>query len=157
MRSHCVRSSFYTFFIVAISCLAIASHVVNSLQLLFNGRVKLKPSPLIGGPGWLPVHCKVEVGDSHVFDFVPVNAESTETIQKLITLQTVPATARQMGNNRKAQNGKQCSGDNCNWDESTKLYAERAARFCEEYDRDLHLVSNNCWSFAFDLIQYISD
>eukprot|EP00536_Pseudo-nitzschia_multiseries_P000943 jgi/Psemu1/179901/e_gw1.12.24.1 len=157
MKWHCIISSFYT-----ISFLAIASGVVDSFRVLFDGRVRLQPSPLLGGPGWLPVHCKVVVGDSRAFDFVPLNAESTETITKLISLQAVPATARTIHNKRKleAQNAEHYSGECDNSDdndESTKLYAERAARFCEEYDRDLHLIRNNCWSFAFDLLRYISD
>lgn len=159
MRCHSIISSSYTVFIFAISFLTITLCAVDSLQLLFDNRVRIQPSPLLGGPGWLPVHCKVIVDDSFVFDFIPLNAASPETLQKLISLQAVPATVRTMQKNgkREAQeNERHNSGNKSDNDEGTKVYIERAYQFCKEYDRDLHLINNNCWSFAFDLVQYIS-
>ncbi len=115
--------------------------VAEALQLPVNNRVKIQTAPLIEGPSWLPVHCKVIVDDSHVFDFVPLNAASKETLLKLVTLRAVPATARITKKN----------GDK-NMDDG-EPYVERAVQFCEAYDQDLHLVNNNCWSFAFDLVR----
>jgi len=132
------------------------SFVVEALIVSVNNRVTIQSSPLIGGPVWLPVHCKVIVDDSHIFDFIPLNAASTETIQKLITLQTVPATVRIIQKNGKSEVNGSCN-NRCNDDvEFTKLYVERAVQFSQEYDQDLHLISNNCWSFAFDLLWNIS-
>jgi hypothetical protein len=131
---------------------------VDELQVSVYNRVAIQSSPLIGGPTWLPVHCKVIVDDQHIFDFIPLNAASTETIKKLITLQTVPATVRIIQKNDKSEVNDSCNnrsedGDD---DELTKLYVERAVQFSQEYDQDLHLISNNCWSFAFDLLRNIS-
>ena len=121
--------------------------LAEALQLAVNNRVAIQTAPLIEGPSWLPVHCKVIVDDSHVFDFIPLNAASKETLQKLVTLQAVPATVRIM---------KKSGEPEANKRDNDEPYVERAIKFCEEYDRDLHLLSNNCWSFAFDLLQTIS-
>lgn len=132
--------------------------VEGLLQVLLNNdRVRIQPSPLIGGPKWLPVHCKVVLDNSHVFDFVPRNAASTETIQKLISLRSVPAIARTSRKNqgRETEEIGQSRNNDSDSDDPKNLYIDRAIQFCEDYDRDLHLVNNNCWSFAFDLIQHI--
>uniref|UniRef100_A0A7S4A9J1 Uncharacterized protein n=1 Tax=Pseudo-nitzschia australis TaxID=44445 RepID=A0A7S4A9J1_9STRA len=159
MKCHGIISSSYTVFIFVISSLTITLCAVDSLQLNFDNRVRIQPSPLIGGPDWLPVHCKVVVDDSYVFDFIPLNAASPETLQKLISLQAVPATVRtrQKNHKREAQETEHQNSENKSDNEEVKkIYIERADQFCKEYDRDLHLINNNCWSFAFDLIQYIS-
>ena len=135
------------------------SFEVRGFQVSVGNRVKILTSPLLGGPSWLKVHCKVIVDDSYVFDFVPLNAASVETIQKLVCLQPVPATIRTIQNN--ASSGlnelfkKRSEDDNDDW-QSDELYSRRAVEFCNDYDQDLHLIRNNCWSFAFDLIQNIS-
>jgi len=135
-------------------------HEVRGFQVPVSNRVKIQTAPLIGGPSWLKVHCKVVLDDSHVFDFVPLNAASTETIQKLMTLQPVPATIRRTKtNNNKKRDGiskKRSEDDNDN-QQLEELYVQRAVHFCEDYDQDLHLIRNNCWSFAFDLIRDISN
>lgn len=131
--------------------------VEGLLQVLLNDRVRIQPSPLIGGPTWLPVHCKVVLDNSHIFDFVPRNAASTETIQKLISLQAVPAIVRTSRKNQGRETegiGRSLDIGSGN-DDQMELYIDRAIQFCEDYDRDLHLINNNCWSFAFDLIQHI--
>jgi hypothetical protein len=109
-------------------------------------------SPLIGGPAWLPVHCKVIVDDSHIFDFIPLNATSTETIHKLISLQKVPATVRIIEKNERGEIGSSLNNLSEEVDELTK----RAVLFCQEYDQDLHLIDNNCWSFCFDLVRNVT-
>ena len=132
------------------------SFVVEALQVRVNSRVTIQPSPLIGGPSWLPVHCKIIVDDSHIFDFIPLNAASTETIRKLITLKPVPATARIIQKEKKNRIHDSCNKRSDDDDELEKMYVERAVQFCQEYEQDLHLVRNNCWSFAFDLLRDIS-
>lgn len=71
-------------------------------------RLYLENSPLIGGPSWLPLHIKVILRDyddddehddraslfEHRWDFVPVNATEFTTLQRLLTLQAVPAEIR---------------------------------------------------------------
>ncbi|VEU35755.1 unnamed protein product [Pseudo-nitzschia multistriata] len=156
MRCQGVISWFRAF--VAVSILTLAPSTVHSLQALFDNRVKIQPSPLIGGPEWLPVHCKVVLGDRYVFDFIPLNAASKQTIQRLTGLQAVPAIVRTIQKNQSQAEVRtdftgKWDGDG---DELTKTYVEKAVRFCEDYDRDLHLIKNNCWSFAFDLLVHIS-
>lgn len=133
----------YTIYLISVFVV-----LTDALQLAVNNRVKIETAPLIEGPTWLPVHCKVIVDDSHVFDFVPLNAASKQTLQKLVTLQAVPATARIM-----KKNGEREIDSN---EDNDEPYVERAIRFCEQYNQDLHLLSNNCWSFAFDLLQTLS-
>ena len=123
--------------------------VADAFQVAVNSKVTIQTSPLIDGPSWLPLHCKVIVDDSHIFDFIPLNAASTETIKKLVTLRKVPATVRIIKKNSESEDD---GGDG----DSTNLYVDRAIEFCQEYDQELHLLSNNCWSFAFDLLRYIS-
>lgn len=134
---------------------------------IFDNRLKIQPSPLIGGPTWLPVHCKVIVDGTHIYDFVPLNATSPVTIQKLIQLQAVPAkvqiirrssepqTNNNDDNNNSYKDEENGNNSKVNNDEEAKLFVERAEQFCQEYDQDLHLIKSNCWSFAFDLILYV--
>ena len=158
MASCIIASAFYLASIFTVLSIATPSlFVVEALQVSVNNRVAIQLSPLIGGPAWLTVHCKVIVDESHVFDFIPLNAASTETLKKLITLQKVPATVRIIQKNDKSEvnssfNNRSGDGDD---DELAKLYVEQAVQFSEEYDQDLHLISNNCWSFAFDLLRNI--
>jgi len=120
--------------------------------MLLDNRLAIQLSPLVGGPAWLPVHCKVIVDDSHVFDFIPMNATSTETIQKLISLQKVPATVRII---EKSKTGEIRRSLNSRSEEDDEL-SKRAVLFCQEYDQDLHLIDNNCWSFCFDLVRNVT-
>ena len=113
----------------------------NGLSIPINGRIKIRPAPLIGGPSWLPVHCQVIVDNKNVFDFVPLNATEPSTLQKLVTLEPVPAMAR-----TRIQGVRSDSSS----------YVDKAAQFCENYDKELHLVTNNCWTFAFELIHCIT-
>jgi len=129
---------------------------------VFDHPLKLTLSPLIGGPSWMLVHCKVVLDDSYIFDFVPLKATSTETIQKMIQLQAVPAKVQIIRRSKRQKNDdndinyKHEKNDNNNVnDENIKVFVERAEQFCQEYDQDLHLLQNNCWSFAYELILYI--
>jgi hypothetical protein len=120
--------------------------LVDALQVSIPGTkgIQLKTAPLVGGPSWLPVHVKVVIEDKHVFDFVPLNPTSPGTLQKLVSLQAVPAEAR-------------CSRMMIIRDEEdrTPNHAQRGRDFCEHYTKDLHLATNNCWTFAFEIIAYM--
>jgi hypothetical protein len=107
-----------------------------------TSRIQLQPSALIGGPAWLPVHVKVVIDKRHVFDYVPRNAASTDTLKRLVTLQAVPAIARSWIADEE--------------DDTNNMYAQRAEEFCEQYTKDLHLIRNNCWTFAFEMIHYVT-
>lgn len=112
----------------------------EGLSIPINERIKIRPAPLIGGPSWLLLHCQVIVDSKIAFDFVPLNATEPATLQKLAALQSVPALAR----------ARTIDG----FDDADQ-YLLQAANFCRNYDKELHLVSNNCWTFAFELIRYI--
>ena len=73
-------------------------------------------------------------------------------------LQAVPATIRivQTNDNNRSDGNFVNQKDAKISDDDEKQYVERAIQFCEDYERDLHLIRNNCWSFAFDLFQNIS-
>ena len=116
---------------------------VYSFSIPVADRVRLDTAPLIGGPSWLPLHVKVVVDDVHVFDYVPLNATSTETLQNLLSLQTVPAEVRVKISSKDVASS------------SNTVYSMRASQFCEDYTKDLHLIQNNCWTFAFDLVRFI--
>lgn len=125
--------------------------------------IQLRPASLIGGPSWLPLHCQVIVDTTHVFDFVPLNATSPATLQKLLTLQPVPATARirqrQQLQSIDCNSPKPTPSNNNNKisddPSQTVVAVTRAVDFCQDYDKDLHLLQNNCWTFAYDLISYV--
>ena len=68
--------------------------LAGSQRLLF-----LEKSPLIGGPPWFLAHIKVVLHDvassvEHRWDFLPRNATDLATLQRLLTLQRVPAETR---------------------------------------------------------------
>jgi hypothetical protein len=120
---------------------------VNSFSIPVADSIRLETAPLIGGPSWLPVHVKVVVDEFNVFDYVPRNATATETLQNLLSLQAVPAEARAKISSNTATAAAS--------ETTTTVYSTRAFQFCEDYTKDLHLIENNCWTFAFDLVRFI--
>lgn len=125
------------------SCLVwwlISVTMVSSFTIRVTGNVRMETAPLVGGPTWLPLHVKVVVDEQNVFDFVPINATSVETLKNLLTFQDVPAEVRT----------RQLSRYN-----NTSEDARRAILFCNDYNKDLHLIKNNCWTFAYELLQFI--
>ena len=99
--------------------------------------VCLETAPLLGGPSWLHLHVKVVLDEVNKFDLVPKDATSPETLQRLVSLQPVAAEARSF---------RVVPGS---------FFSERATQFCEDYSKDLHLVTNNCWFFAIELVQVV--
>ena len=98
--------------------------------------------PLIGGPPWLKVHVQVCVTDMLACDFVPLDATSDSTLGKLITLQGVPGKIRIMGASKEEGN--------------FNIRERRAIDYCEAFtNRKLHLLSNNCWTFALGLLWHL--
>ena len=164
----------------------------DAMSLLWSSprqKIRLQLAPLIGGPSWLPVHVKVLIGidddeeeeeeeenrldgsslssppqPNFVCDFVPLDPASKETIQKLLTLQGVPAEARfVVVNNRTSTNNtvgdaltETTEIDNDTAGEQAKV-GELAKHFCEAYPKDLHLIKNNCWTFAYKLIRHVQE
>ena len=123
---------------------------------------KLQLSPLIGGPSWLPLHVKVVINDKYGFDYVPLNPISSNTLKKLLTLQNVPAKARVLPHIIIAPNDEnnivenQYTSSSSTVDNRTmKKYVERAEEFCRQYTKPLNLITNNCWLFAFEMVDYV--
>ena len=102
-----------------------------------NGmHVQLKLSPLIGGPSFIPIHVKVIVAEDHIFDFVPLNAANPHTTFDLLRLKPVPGEIRSTGRKQ-----------------NQSPLVDRAEKFVIEYENtNLHLLNNNCWTFALLLL-----
>jgi hypothetical protein len=115
--------------------------------------IGLRPSPLLGGPSWLPLHVKVVAQSSttqYTWDFLPINATDPSTLQRLTSLQSVPGVLRRR---RKILASTQnCALPVANETDST-IIAARGDQFCDAYQNtELNLVTNNCWTFALQLL-----
>ena len=107
--------------------------------------LQLKLAPLIGGPSWLPLHVKVVVDSDNSWDFVPLNATSPDTLKSLLLLQSVPGEIRHFQTSASPDENADSS-----------LGAQRAKDFVDSYtNRDLHLIQNNCWTFALLLYWHV--
>lgn len=127
-------------------------------------QVSFESEPLVGGPLWLPLHVKVvlefdelQQGEIingatphrrlHKFDFVPRNARESQTIFKLLSLQWMPADLRYFPPVTPVQA--------CCTSTETEMI-ELVQKFCRNYpEKKLHLLWNNCWNFAFQLLFHI--
>jgi hypothetical protein len=99
---------------------------------------RLRVQPLIGGPTWLKVHVQVCVSEELTCDFIPLDATNDATLGRLVTLQGVPGVVRMMGTVGEARP------------------SQRAKSYCDNYEStQLHLVSNNCWTFALGLLWHL--
>ncbi|KAG7374796.1 hypothetical protein IV203_013891 [Nitzschia inconspicua] len=125
------------FFYGVILQLVLIFESTTAFSIYISRQIQIKPAPLIGGPSWLPLHCQVIVDQCNVFDFVPLDATNPIVLQKLITFQAVPAIARIRTKNSTG-NGNEL--------------VDRAVSFCQDYNKELHLLNNNCWTFAYDLV-----
>ena len=106
-------------------------------------RVLLKLSPLIGGPRLLRVHSQlfVDSGAGIIgWDFVPKDATAPATLARLVTLRPAPGDARRL-----------LAGDGVGmWDVGAASAPEAVDAALAARSKDLHLVSNNCWSHTID-------
>jgi hypothetical protein len=74
----------------------------------------------------------VVVAKDHIYDFIPLNAADPDTVMSLVSLKAVPGEIRSMGKKQ-----------------SQSPAVEKADQFVQNYsNHDLHLLSNNCWTFA---------
>lgn len=119
----------------------------------------LQTSPLIGGPPWLPLHVQlflvwIEYDDDHDddettiscccrgwygWDFVPVRATEFQTLRRLLTLQNTTGVIRCL------------KKSHLEWADDKWLIIDMAHTYCQRYNQNLHLVNNNCWTFALQL------
>ena len=119
-------------------CIAAAGAAVT------EPRVLLKLSPLIGGPKLLRVHSQLFVDSGagiNGWDFVPKDATAPATLARLVTLRAAPGESRRLV----ANDGIGMYDVGAASASSADIDAALAAR-----SKDLHLVSNNCWSHTVD-------
>lgn len=111
--------------------------------------VKLECCPMIGGPPWLPLHVQViiqgEGQAKHKYDFVPQEATRSETLLQLLTFQAVPGELRYFGP----------SGGTTSSASELSMLVRRAEDFRSHADPELHLIKNNCWTFAWKLLRHL--
>jgi hypothetical protein len=142
--------------------------------------VYFESSPLIGGPAWLPLHVKVVLDEGefvHKWDFVPLDATNATTLISLLSLQSVPAEVRyqrrlplRLKQSNAAFTGYDIalrstldesgaeSGNENDLERRRKITERMLAKaelFCASYERDLHLLQNNCWTFALQLCYHL--
>jgi hypothetical protein len=130
-------------------------HTVRALQL----QVK----PLIGGPSWLPLHVSCVVEDNHKWDFIPLNATSSTTLQSLLSLKSVPGEIRYYYETVTAVGASHDEKNENNHKKSPRVIVpsspkvRQAHEFVEQSytNRNLHLVTNNCWTFALMLYWHL--
>ena len=118
-----------------------------------SATVEIELHPLIGGPSFLPVHSKVKIitDDSsrscYYYDFIPLDATNSTITNKLIQLQAVPGIIRSPNNKNKDNNVNENEESS---EDDTIL--QKADDFVNQYtDTNLHLITNNCWTFALQL------
>jgi hypothetical protein len=117
--------------------------------------IGLKYSPLLGGPEWLPLHVKVVAQSPstlYSWDFVPLNATDPAVLGQLLSLQPVPGVIRKRTRPIPVSLAL----------ESTRkdgiLLQAKGDAFCDLYsDTNLHLLTNNCWTFALRLFENLSE
>lgn len=128
--------------------LLVCIHTVRALQL----QVK----PLIGGPSWLPLHVSCVVEDNHKWDFIPLNATSSRTLQSLLSLQSVPGEIRYHTTTTTTTNNHNNNNNKSLLPHNDKKVHQAAHQFVQNYNnRNLHLITNNCWTFALMLYWHL--
>ena len=139
-----------------------ADHKVPPLYNLY-----WETRPLIGGPSWLPLHMRVVLQqmDSnvrHMWDFIPLDATNPETLQRLVTFQSTPGAIRY--NNQPITISDIPAKDTTVFDSKNKKdpghdpILSKAVAYGQGYpDCNLHLVSNNCWTFAWRLTETLKE
>jgi hypothetical protein len=135
-------------------CCSLVS-ATTAISFGLSPTTSLRFAPLIGGPKFLPVHVQVIVYKDHVFDFVPLDATSPETLQKLISLQSVPAEIRYFDKRRTKPEASSHQSNDEKGDSAIDTVTIIQQDFCNVYDTQLNLLSNNCWKFAFQLVRFI--
>jgi hypothetical protein len=127
---------------IVLLLLLVVSCSRNSHAMKAAALVQLRLKPLIGGPSWLPLHVACVVEHTHVWDFIPKEATSKQTLQSLVSLQSVPGEIRYVSEQ--------------DYSSSSSRKVHQAHTFVDSYtNRNLHLVTNNCWTFALMLYWHL--
>jgi hypothetical protein len=129
--------------------------------------LQLQVQPLIGGPSWLPLHVTCVVDHHHKWDFISLNATCSRTLQSLLSLQSVPGEIRYTctctATRTIISTATATATDGTNNENKSSLLlvpekkkVHQAHQFVQNYDnRNLHLVTNNCWTFALMLYWHL--
>ena len=105
--------------------------------------------PLVGGPGWLPLHVALLHGDAGrggeavQLDFLPQHPTATATATALLTGGGVAGVVRC----RKRSSPRRPARRAVLLGYTTKT-ADALARFAETRPPQLQLLRNDCWTFA---------
>ena len=124
---------------------------INSSARKEKSNIFIRFSPLIGGPRFLPIHVEVILSSesgSHKCDFIPLEARNPQTMKQLLTLRAVSGQVRYTNININTNKEGIWMGV------SEK---EDAKEFCENYNNELHLITNNCYTFAWKLLDHLID
>jgi hypothetical protein len=132
---------------IVLLLLLVVSCSCNSHAMKAAALVQLRLKPLIGGPSWLPLHVACVVEHTHVWDFIPKEATSKQTLQSLVSLQSVPGEIRYVSE-------QDYSSSSSSLTSTCKVH--QAHTFVDSYTNcNLHLVTNNCWTFALMLYWHL--
>ena len=137
----------------------------TSSSSLLVPKVHLCISPLIGGPRFLPLHFQLVVTEEEydevnnyytVLDFIPQNATEPSTLLSLVTGKSVPGELRcfQKSNKIPIQSNNRLILQT--WkvpNLSSSMIDSVPTWYQEQYTSNLHLLQNNCASFAFLALQ----
>mmetsp|Transcript_13591 Transcript_13591/g.27016 ORF Transcript_13591/g.27016 Transcript_13591/m.27016 type:complete len:150 (+) Transcript_13591:148-597(+) len=128
----------------------------------------LQPVPLIGGPSYLPLHVQIlleedsgtntNTGDSvpYLLDFVPAEASDLKTLAALLSLSPVPGAYRFRPLVRHDSLSTSLPSL-LEYEFSSPLTSDDIDTFISSCEPNLHLLKNNCWSFAFKFKAWSSE
>lgn len=155
-------------FATATSALQPMRFVLKPPAFLCPPQVQLECCPLIGGPPFLPLHVQVvvlcddeddnkdvpvilddkerstEKRIKYKFDFIPQAATEPKTLAQLLSLQEVQGELR-------------CLTPLAGVASQSAALVDRAQAFTVDYDNPkLHIIKNNCWTFALRLLRHLN-
>jgi len=145
--------------------IASAFSQITTTQQHITYNVWLHFSPLVGGPPFLPLHVSVVLNkddDPHLFrfDYLPQNARDTTVLRRLFFLNQVPGLVRYYGT-------PNINTTRFTWEGMLETSAiklgttsrdlDSIQKFCQSYQEtngSLHLIENNCATFAWNLLSF---
>mmetsp|Transcript_4103 Transcript_4103/g.7206 ORF Transcript_4103/g.7206 Transcript_4103/m.7206 type:complete len:216 (+) Transcript_4103:1386-2033(+) len=142
---------------------AASDREVNDDDVLhkYHCKVYVANSRLIGQPKWIPFKLHVSVfvliesnGTILKLDLIPEDARNTEVIIRLLRLQRAPAEIRMQEIQSSKMNFQRFRliGVCIKSDVQSKIRS-----FNLQYDTNMHLVSNNCYTYVSKLCEFLVD
>jgi hypothetical protein len=115
-----------------------------------SNKIQLRPSPLIGGPKWLPLHVQLIIERQYIWDFVPLNATSPTTLRNLLLLQSVPGEIRcRQRMTVREPNTDTTPATTCSLQQEATIYADSYP------NTNLNIINNNCWTFCIGMFLHL--